>query len=200
MFADSNFADPSTISSGLLNDVRNRDGEAWGRFVNLYGPLAYRWCRESGLQPQDAADIVQDVFCAVLTGIGKFQRTKTGGTFRGWLRTITNNKIRDAARRQRRQPHALGPVEPPGSDDAALEQQREEDCGDDDEALGVVSRALTSIRDDFTPRTWHAFYRSAVNGHSASEIAADLGMTAKAVRQAKYRVLLRLREELEPGL
>ena len=35
-----------------------------------------------------------------------------------------------------------------------------------------------------------------LEGHSAAEIAADLNMNAKSVRQAKYRVLTRLRQEL----
>lgn len=33
--------------------------------------------------------------------------------------------------------------------------------------------------------------------HSAREIGDDLKLTPKAVRQAKYRVLVRLREELD---
>jgi DNA-directed RNA polymerase specialized sigma24 family protein len=35
-----------------------------------------------------------------------------------------------------------------------------------------------------------------VDGHSAAEIALDLNLSVAAVRQAKYRVLCRLREEL----
>jgi RNA polymerase sigma-70 factor (ECF subfamily) len=37
---------------------------------------------------------------------------------------------------------------------------------------------------------------AAVEGQAPAEIAADLGMTAAAVRKAKSRVLLRLREEI----
>jgi DNA-directed RNA polymerase specialized sigma24 family protein len=38
-----------------------------------------------------------------------------------------------------------------------------------------------------------------VEGASATEVGTELGMTPAAVRQAKYRVLCRLREELDRG-
>lgn len=52
------------------------------------------------------------------------------------------------------------------------------------------------VRSEFEDRTWQAFWRVAVEGHATAEVAADLGITANAVRQAKSRVLRRLRQEL----
>ena len=62
---------------------------------------------------------------------------------------------------------------------------------------GFTHRVMKLIRAEFEDHTWRAFWRSAVEGHSTAEIAGDLGMSKGAVRQAKYRVLQRLREELE---
>ena len=59
----------------------------------------------------------------------------------------------------------------------------------------MVRRALDVIRGDFQEQTWLAFLRTAVDGRAASEAAAELNMSQRAVRQAKYRVLQRLREE-----
>ena len=61
----------------------------------------------------------------------------------------------------------------------------------------LTRRALNLIQTEFEERSWLAFWRSAVDGHATTAIADDLGMTAKAVRQAKYRVLRRLREEMD---
>jgi RNA polymerase sigma-70 factor (ECF subfamily) len=41
-----------------------------------------------------------------------------------------------------------------------------------------------------------AFWRTAVDGQSAAETAAELGMSVPAVRMAKSRVLHRLRQEM----
>ena len=191
--------DPSTISSGLLSGVRRRDGESWRRLVNVYGPLVYRWCRESGFQGHDAADVVQEVFCAVLGGIEDFRRSKKGDTFRGWLRTITNNKIRDAVRHRGRQPLVAGGVDSPQFSKPVADPPSSCDSGLAND-FGLLARTLDSVRGDFSPTTWQAFHRATIEGHSAGEIAEDLKMTTKAVRQAKYRVLVRLREELEPDL
>ena len=79
----------------LLARIKNKDPDGWERFVHLYSPLIYRWCRQSGLNETDAADVGQEVFHAVARGIENFHRTQVGGTFRGWLRTIVQNKLRD---------------------------------------------------------------------------------------------------------
>src|SRR5277367_2420601 len=88
---------------GLLERVRVDDEAAWHRLVDLYAPLVYRWCRRSGLPEQDAADVFQDVFQAVATHIAGFRKEKESDTFRGWLRTITRNKIRDHFRKSARE-------------------------------------------------------------------------------------------------
>jgi DNA-directed RNA polymerase specialized sigma24 family protein len=61
---------------------------------------------------------------------------------------------------------------------------------------GLLARALELIRCEFTERTWQAFWRTAIEGRSAPEVAAGLSMSAGPVRVAKSRVLPRLREEL----
>ena len=51
------------------------------------------------------------------------------------------------------------------------------------------------MREQFEPRTWTAFWRVAIQRDKTADVAADLEMTAAAVRKAKARVLRRLREE-----
>ena len=61
---------------------------------------------------------------------------------------------------------------------------------------GLFGRAVSLIRDEFEPRTWQAFWLTAVEGRTPTEVSAELGMSPGAVRVAKSRVLQRLREEL----
>ena len=77
---------------------------AWDRLSLLYAPLVFHWCRRRGLREADAADIVQDVFQAVATHLQPFRKQEPADTFRGWLRTITENKIHDHFRRRRTRP------------------------------------------------------------------------------------------------
>ena len=55
---------------------------------------------------------------------------------------------------------------------------------------------LGLVRHEFEDRTWRAFWRVTVEGHSPAEVAAEMGITPSAIRQAKSRVLRRLKEEL----
>ncbi len=64
------------------------------------------------------------------------------------------------------------------------------------DVAGVYHRAVSLVRDQFEERTWRAFWRVAVEDRSPAEVAEELGITANAVRQAKSRVLRRLKEEM----
>lgn len=183
-----------STSSGLIRRAKQRDPEAWERLVDLYGPLVFYWCRRSGLAPADAADVVQDVFAAVCRALDRFEHGREENTFRGWLRVIAQNKIRDHYRRRAGEVPAAGGTdagvrlaEIPASPSETSEQRA---------LSGLYRRALDLIRSEFEHRTWQAFWRAVVEGHETADIAADLGVSANAVRQYKSRVLRRLREEL----
>jgi RNA polymerase sigma-70 factor (ECF subfamily) len=62
-----------TTSATLLERLRQpADQEAWARFVRLYTPLPYYWARRVGLQEQDAADLVQEVFAVLFQKLPEF--------------------------------------------------------------------------------------------------------------------------------
>ena len=98
----------SSVSSTLLEQLRSGRPEAWKRFVPLYGPIVYRWCRRSGLVAEDAADVLQEVLLAVLLHLSDFRRDRPQDSFSGWLATITRNKVRDHYRRQGGKAEARG--------------------------------------------------------------------------------------------
>lgn len=166
--------------------------------AKLYTPLVYRWARQGGLQSADAVDVVQEVFRTVAEKIDDFQPDLPGATFRGWLWTISRNEVRLHYRKQQRRAQATGGSEA----NNRLQQypdllERQDEPADFDSRKSLVHRALQLVRQDFNDQTWQAFSRTTFDGSSASDVAADLGMTPAAVRQAKYRVLCRLREVLE---
>jgi RNA polymerase sigma-70 factor, ECF subfamily len=184
-------------SASLLQRLKTRETVAWERFVDLYGPLIFYWGRRHALNDDDAADVMQEVLAAVARTIDRFQHAPERGRFRGWLWTITRNKLRDHRRRLERQVNlaesgelacALESLPEEWSDDAS-EQSRQE-------VGSLIRRALELIRSEFQPQTWNAFWRSVMDGQPSSQIAEELGLSENSVRQAKSRVLRRLRAEL----
>lgn len=188
-------ADSTSLS--LLVRLRANDATAWDRLVVLYAPLIYHWCRKLALPEQEAADVFQEVFQAVAAKITTFRKEQPGDTFRGWLRVITQNKVHDHFRRQGREPQAAG-----GSEAhirfLQLESLDIPEVPEDEERAyqQLIQRALELIRCEFTVRTWQAFWRVAVDGQRAVDVAEELEMRPGAVRVAKSRVLQRLRQEL----
>src|SRR5271157_3048245 len=84
---------PATRASLL---VRLRDGGdvgAWQEFVRLYAPVIYGFARKRGLQDADAADLMQDVLRSVSSAVDRLEYDPVRGTFRGWLFTVTRNKV-----------------------------------------------------------------------------------------------------------
>ena len=166
--------------------------------MKLYGPVVYRWARDMGLQPSDAADVAQEVFGALTTHIARFSHERPRDTFRGWLWTITRNRVRDHYRAQQDQARATGGT----AAHECLEQLADNPPDPHSESgaleLGSVRRrVLRLVCQEFDTRTWKAFWRTAVEGDRPADVAADLGVSAWAVYKARSRVLQRLRTELE---
>jgi RNA polymerase sigma-70 factor, ECF subfamily len=187
-----------STSTSLIERVRARDNDAWKRLARLYTPLVYRWGRQCDLQASDAADVVQEVFLSVASNIDGFCHSGPSASFRGWLWTIARNQIRLFYRKKRHRPDAVG-----GTDaHRVLEQfpdlaEQNAEPSADSSRQSLVHRALGLIRQDFQDQTWQAFWRLTFSGQSAAQIGADLGLSPSAVRQAKYRVLCRLHDELK---
>lgn len=182
----------TTPVSLLLRLRRPAEDRAWERFVEIYSPLLYAWTRRLGLRPEDAADLVQDIFAVLVEKLPEFEYD-AGKSFRAWLRTILLNRWRN--RQRRPAPAPLPPADclpdaAAGPDGVGLVEEAEY-------REHVVRRALELMQAEFQPATWKACWELVVRGRPAAEVAAELGVTVNAVYLAKSRVLRRLREELQ---
>ena len=186
-----------TTSTSLIRRLKlsERDEAAWKRLVELYGRLVLSWCRKAGIKQNDRQDVFQEIFAAVNRKIHDFQWGNADQTFRGWLRVIATSKIND----KHRQNNALPKTFSDTHFDDLLNKMvvKEPDIDHDTERKMLMRRAIEIVKPDFTEKTWEAFKRTEIDGQTAPETAAELGMTPAAVRQAKKRVLDRIRSEFE---
>jgi RNA polymerase sigma-70 factor (ECF subfamily) len=191
--------DAPTTPPSLLFRLRDRqDRAAWQQFVELYGPLVYRFGRQRGLQDADAADLTQEVLGAVAAAIERFEYDPQRCPFRGWLFAVVRNQFGKLLERRKHAPDA------PGGPDG---QERLRQLPDRDGGEAAVWEqeyrrrrflwAAEQVRPAFEPSTWLAFWRTAVEGQADADVARDLGLTAGAVYTAKSRVLDRIRRVLD---
>ena len=149
----------SSVSSTLLDQLRSGRPEAWERFVRLYSPMVYHWCRRSGLAAEDAADVLQEVLSAVMLYLPGFRRDRPQDSFTAWLAAITRNKVRDHYRRRQGKAEAQGGTtaqrrlaevpQPPQRPESSSEECIQPDA----ESAAWLSRgALEMIRAEFERR------------------------------------------------
>lgn len=199
--------EPST-SPTLLRSAKSGNGESWRQLAQIYGPIIYGWARRCGCQEADAADVMQDTLASMASAIDTFDHSGPGATFRGWLWTITRNKLRDRARREdwagaggTAANLQMQQITDPSGKDSFSSDSVFESADPPSEAQSdlhaVRLRALEMLREQFEPRSWKMFWETEALGRSPADVAEDLGVSKWAVYKARARVLSRLRQELQ---
>ncbi|MEI8022005.1 MAG: sigma-70 family RNA polymerase sigma factor [Schlesneria sp.] len=189
---------PETRSSLLLRLRDARDQHAWSTFLEIYQPLIYRVIRNRRVQDADAREVTQEVLLAVANSIDQWEADPQRGTFRGWLTTITRNLVVNFLIKQSRHPRGSGDSDfrrgleslpAPASDESAL--------FDVEERRQIFRWAAGRIRPEFREANWQAFWRTAVEGQGAIEVARELGISPGLVYVSRNRIMKRLREKVE---
>lgn len=192
-------AEPPLTRATLLARIRDGSDEAaWREFFDLYGPVVYSFARTRGLQDADAADLMQEVLRSVARNAPRLDYDPSRGTFRGWLYTITRNKIYNFLSSAKNKAKAAG------DDNAQIRLDALPDRnGDDLESAWELeyqrrlsAKAMATVQAEFQPNTWKAFLGTAVEDRSPEQVGAELQMSVGAVYVAKSRVIARLRDEV----
>ncbi len=79
----------------------------WEQVANDYGRVIYNFAYRLTGNPDDSADLTQEVLLRVRRGL----RTYTPGSFEGWLWRITRNAFLDEVRKKQRRPTSVLPDE-----------------------------------------------------------------------------------------
>src|SRR3954464_11233861 len=155
---------PATRASLLVRLRDGGDAGAWQEFVRLYAPVIYGFARKRGLQDADAADLMQEVLRSVASAAHRLEYDPARGTFRGWLFTVTRNKVFNFLDGRRRRVV--------GSGDSRVQHRLEQHASANDGDLAgdweadyqrtVAARAMERVKTEFQPATWNAFVQTAV--------------------------------------
>ena len=181
-----------------LRDIGNQD--AWEEFIENYTPRIFAWCRRYRLQDSDAADVTQDVLSKLIRAMQTFEYNTNRGSFRGWLKTVTNNTIRDMLSASARPGRGVGDTQA----NARLQLIQDEDALNDlanvieEEAEREILReAEERVRLRVKPETWRAYEMTVKQAIKAPEAAEKSGMSVSDIYVSKSRVIKMVREEAE---
>jgi RNA polymerase sigma-70 factor (ECF subfamily) len=174
------------------------DAATWRRLIDLYSPFIQSWFRQQHVPATDVDDLVQEVLAVVVREMPAFQHNNQRGAFRCWLRTIALNRLKGFWRARQ-----TGPQSAASEEAANILNQLPDPASDPDQRWEqehdqfIVRRALELLEPEFTPKTWQAFRRQVIDDIKPAQVAVELGLTPHAAVLAKFRVLGRLRRELD---
>ena len=185
---------PETRQSLLLR-LRQQSGDAWEDFLEIYENAIYQYCRRRGLQDADARDVTQDVLAAVDRKLAVWEHDPSKAPFRGWLFRVARNIAVDKYLEQSRRAVASG-----GSRVVQALAQVPEDREQESARFWyeyrreLMHRAAAQIKPDIKATSWHAFWKTAVEGQKPEAVAQQLGVSVGSVYAAKFRVVSRIRQ------
>jgi RNA polymerase sigma-70 factor (ECF subfamily) len=139
--------------------------------------------------------VTQSVLVRLLRKLRRF-RYDPARSFRGWLRTVTYNVCQDW--RAESAGFAVG------SGDTGVYRLLASAAARDDLANRIegeyaremLNVAMLRVRQRVQPHTWASFYQSAVEGRSATEVAAELEISVANLFVYRSRVRKMLIDEL----
>ena len=178
-----------STSESLLRRLQDPlDEGAWNRCCAIYTPLIVRWADSLGLPTSDADDVVQEVLVKLFRKMQQGFEYDPSQSFRAWLATVSRNTainyLRDSDKHRSSVLVDLVDRSADSNDDIF--------CKEVFSSL-VLDELLEQIRDEFESSSIEAFIKHNREGLSAQQAGELTGISAKAVRQASYRIRMRLR-------
>ena len=166
-----------------IRDIQRRGSrQAADKLVRTYYDEIYRFAYRQLGHKEDAMDLTQTIFLAVLRALPSFDGRKA--SFRTWLYRIAAPKAIDCRRKVQGNILLLEETETPDQTDFAAQIQ-------DRDLLDRMEEYISRLDPDT-----QAVYRLRLYGERTfPEIAAVLGQPEAAVKTRYYRLMARLRKE-----
>ena len=187
-------AETSTQLVFLVNQAKEGNRSALTQLVDRFHSDVFRMVYYRIRSRADAEDIAQDVF---LKAFQKIATVKDPSRFRGWLFSITLNRIRDFQRKKRFR--SLFKVE-----DENIESQRPAETGTDQpDALDHVLREdfwrqIRAMLNRLSKMEREVFLLRFFDHLKVNEIAGALKKNESTIKTHLYRALEKFRKE--PGI
>ncbi len=183
----------------LLHRLKDwQDQASWQVFFDIYWRLIYGVALKAGLSKTEAEEVVQETMLSVAKHMPKFEYKQDGGSFKGWLLTMTRWRITDQMRKR-------GPLTPvslasdlSGSDTEIEARMQElltqsvshslDKFWDAEWEKNILEAALKKVKRQLDPQKYQVFDFYVNKGWPAEKVATTFGISVNQVYLAKHRV------------
>ena len=172
-------------AQNVIDMLKNRDENGAEELLRHFAPLLRYVIAPFLSDPRDREEVLQDCVLKVWQEIDRFDPEK--GSWTSWLTAIARNAALNRARTEKRR--ETGELSEDEADSAstpeeeALRRERQE----------ALLRALNTLGG----RDRILFYRKYYYRQSPAQIAAELGMSERAVEGRLYRIRQKLKDLLK---
>lgn len=170
----------------LLAGLKNRDQGAFGALLVRYNGMMAYIVRGILADPRETEECLAQIRARMWEKLSVYQEERA--SLATWITAICRNAAYDRLRQLQRQAERTAPLEEwmpdpaPSPEELVLRQERREQ----------LKNALSALRDSDR----RLFYRKYYYLQSTAQIAAELGLSERAVEGRLYRIRARLQKLL----
>lgn len=187
----------------LLRRLKDWEDQAsWQEFADTYGGLIRGAAFRSGLNENEADEVLQETFLAVARNIGQFRYTPEKCSFKGWLLLITKQRIIWQLRKRLPASHAEAWRSEETARTATIERLADP-AGPALDALWqeewrnhVLAAAQTRVKRRVSGKQFQIFDLYVLQQWPVREVARTLKVSLAQVYLAKHRVGALMKQEL----
>jgi RNA polymerase sigma-70 factor (ECF subfamily) len=172
----------------LIRGAQEGDRDSMRRLLEEVGPAVRQWALAHAGDPDEAADLAQEVLLLLLRKVSSFRGESR---FYSWLFSVTRNQALEAHRRKGRQETKVERFKVHSGQESWSRPHPERDV--DRQRLGAV---LTAFLRELPPRQREVFQLSELQGLSSPEVGELLGVEPVSVRAALLKARRTLRRRI----
>jgi RNA polymerase sigma-70 factor (ECF subfamily) len=170
----------------IIEGMQNKNADSLTEFRLRYGPLIHYILKPILKDERDIEECFSDITVTVWNNIQFYSPDK--GTFTTWLTAISRNAAFNKARKQNR----INRNEEPIYETTPSPCISPEESAIKKEQQKLLQKAIGTLSKD----NQNLFYRKYYYMQSTAQIAAELGLSERAVEGRLYRIKQILRKEL----
>ena len=183
----------------LLQRVKNQhDDKSWDEFNKYYRPYVFMIIRGLNIRHHDAQEVSQLIMIKLWESLPTFEYSPDKGYFRGWLRTVTVNRVRNYIATKAYKQESLDALEEQEghtySEDEFTESEIEK-VADREWENYIFDMAWTNIKDKFNDKI-QAVYEELMQDIDPEKIAENIGIKRNTVYVYRKRVNEKLFKEI----
>ena len=188
----------------LIKRLRNRDDrDSWREFFNSYSGLIYGLAIKSGLNAEEAEDVVQETLATLWKNLDNYEYRPQDCSFKSWIFKNAKWQIVDQIRKRAKFPTASAKPNTTTDQTPTVERipndapPELDQLWDEEWQQNLLNVAISRVKEKLSIREFQIFDLYVLKSWSVAEVKKMLHVSAAHIYVAKHRVSALIRKEIK---